>query len=290
MQKVLVTGASGFIGSNVADELSERGYKVILFDVRESRYKRDDQTMIAGDILDLDQLIKITEGVDYVFHFAGIADIGDCANHPIDTVKCNVLGSVNLLEACRINKVKRFIFASSAYVFSDYGSFYRSSKRACESFVADYYERYGLEFTILRYGSLYGDRSDGKNGLFRLLEGILFNDKFEYEGTGNELREFIHVKDAAIMTADSLEETYRNKYFIITGLERLRTKELIELIKEISGRDTAIVYKGQTAMNHYVVSPYNAKLEEARKIISNTYVDIGQGIVKMIYDIRHAKS
>jgi UDP-glucose 4-epimerase len=73
----LVTGASSFIGSNVADELSERGYEVILFDITESRYKRKDQIMIVGDILDINLLVEITKNVGYVFHFACIADIGE---------------------------------------------------------------------------------------------------------------------------------------------------------------------------------------------------------------------
>jgi UDP-glucose 4-epimerase len=286
-QKVLVTGASGFIGSSVADELSNRGYETILFDARKSGYKRGDQTMITGDILDFDLLVEVTKDVDFVFHFAGIADIDECANRPMDAIKYNVLGSANVLESCRINQVKRFIFASSAYVFSDYGSFYRSSKRACESFIADYYARFGLEFTILRFGTLYGDRSDERNGVFRMVNGILSNDQYEFEGSGAELREFIHVKDAATITADCVGESFKNKYLIVTGLEKYKICDLIDMIKEISGCKTEISYKGNTIDNHYKISPYSAKIEEGQKIIANPFVDMGQGLVKLIYEIKH---
>jgi UDP-glucose 4-epimerase len=88
---------------------------------------------------------------------------------------------------------KRFVFASTVYVYSESGSFYRASKQAAERFVEAYYERYGLPFSVLRYGSLYGRRADQRNGIYRLLKQALEQRTIAYEGSAEAMREYIHV-------------------------------------------------------------------------------------------------
>ena len=195
--RILVTGGSGFLGSHVADALSDAGHEVSIFDIKPSQYLRKGQKMIVGDFLDSDMVAAAVRGMDVVYHFAGIADIDDCADAPINTVSVNVFGTVQLLESCLKAGVGRFVFASSAYVFSESGSFYRTSKRACESFIEDYSNHYGLKYTCLRYGSLYGPRADGKNSIYSLLKQAVNTGKIRYKGRGDEQREFIHVYDAA---------------------------------------------------------------------------------------------
>ena len=121
--KILVTGGAGFLGSHVADTLSEAGHDVTIFDMHASPYLRPDQKMVVGDILDATAIDSIVSEHEIVYHFAGIADIDECAKRPVETVRYNILGTVYLLEACRKAGVKRFIFASSAYVYSNSGFF-----------------------------------------------------------------------------------------------------------------------------------------------------------------------
>jgi UDP-glucose 4-epimerase len=135
---ILVTGGAGFLGSHVADSLSDAGHNVTIFDIRISPYLRSDQNMITGDLMNEEEMNSLVKGMDVVYHFAGIADIDECKVKPVDTARINILGTVNLLEACRKVMVQRFIFASSAYVYSDAGYFYRTSKQACESFIENY--------------------------------------------------------------------------------------------------------------------------------------------------------
>src|SRR5205823_5125764 len=101
-ERALVLGGSGFLGSHVADALSDAGYGVRLFDVKPSPFLRPDHEMVIGDILDMDALVAASADCAYVYNFAGVADLDDAKDRPIDTVKMNVLGNVNALEAARM--------------------------------------------------------------------------------------------------------------------------------------------------------------------------------------------
>ena len=105
--KVVVFGGSGFIGGHVADVLTESGHKVRVFDINPSPYLKSDQEMVIGDILDEKGVNKAVEGCDYIYHFAGIADLDDATTKSIETVIKNIKGTAILLEAARKTKAKR---------------------------------------------------------------------------------------------------------------------------------------------------------------------------------------
>ena len=183
--KILVTGGSGFIGSHVADALSKRGHQVTIFDKKKSKWIKTDQEMYIGDILNLKDLENAINGSDIVFHFAALADIDQALKEPINTVKINTLGTVHVLELCRKHNIKRFIYASTIYVNSIDGGFYRSSKKAAEDYIEEYHNIYGLNFTILRFGSIYGERSDNTNGVTNIIQQALRTGKISYFGNEN---------------------------------------------------------------------------------------------------------
>ena len=282
---ILVTGGSGFIGSHVADALSDAGHKVTVLDLRESPYLRSDQKMVIADILEQGRLNDIVAGHEIVYHFAGIADIDECAERPVDAAKYNILGTVQLLEACRKNHIKRFVFASSAYVFSNSGYFYRSSKQACESFIENYHELYGLKYTCLRYGSLYGERANEKNSIYRLIKQAIIQKKITYSGQGDEIREFIHVKDAAKSSVSILETEFENQHIILTGTEKLTYSQLLEMINEIMGNNIKIEVIPSTRKAHYKISPYNFSPKLGKKLINNPHIDMGQGLLLCMAEI-----
>ena len=99
--KVTVFGGSGFLGSHICDKLSDAGHDVTIVDVRPSPWLRDDQKMVVGSILDEDCVQAAVEGAEVVFNYAGIADIGEANERPVDTARLNVVGNVMVLEACR---------------------------------------------------------------------------------------------------------------------------------------------------------------------------------------------
>ena len=135
IKKAVVVGGSGFIGSHVADQLTDTGYKVIIYDRTKSQWLRPEQEMVMGDVQDGDKLNQVIAGSDVVYNFAALADLNQALEQPIKTININILGNLNVMEACHAHGVKRFIYASTVYVHSREGGFYRCSKQASEAYI-----------------------------------------------------------------------------------------------------------------------------------------------------------
>ena len=290
-KKVLVVGGSGFLGSHVADELTEKGYEVTIFDQKKSTWINDNQKFIASDLLDSEHVIKSLEGFNFVIHFAGIADIGESKEKPLETIETNIIGTANLLEGCRKNKIEKFIFASSVYVFSKYGSFYGKSKQACELLIEEYQNEFNLDYIHVRYGSLYGPRAQEWNGLKKYISEIIKNKQIDFSGNGEEKREYIHVKDAAIMTASLLESDEKNIAVNITGHQVISTLDLFKLIFEVLQLEEKInLSKESNVVSHYKISPYSFQPKESKKLVPKKFIDIGQGVLEIIHEIEDSKN
>lgn len=283
--KVLVFGGSGFLGSHVADELSNSGYDVTIFDQHQSAYLRHDQRMIIGDILNLQNVSDAVNGCDVVYNFAGVADLDDSTTKPLETVRLNIEGNVNVLDASVKAGVKRFVYASTIYVYSNKGGFYRCSKQAAELYIEEFQQRYDLEYTILRYGTLYGPRADERNSMFRYLKEALQNKKITITGDGEELREYIHVRDAAGLTVRILLPEFVNKHVIITGHHPIKLNQLMSTIREVLGNSIDILYKPGTNPAHYTITPYTYIPKIGKKLTTDYYFDIGQGILECLDEI-----
>lgn len=284
MTKVVVTGGSGFLGSHIANTLTEKGYEVVIFDSRPSPYLLPGQEMVVGSILDLDALEAVFSGSRYVFHLAALADLNTAKERPLDTAELNVVGTVNCLEAARKAAVERFVFASTVYVYSRAGSFYRCSKQACEAYIEEYQRQYGLDYTILRYGSLYGPHADETNGVYRLLLQAI-QGRIHHKGTADDRREYIHVQDAARLSVQALEEKYANQNLVLTGNHSMRLEELFTMFSEILGHPVDIEYEGDGEGHddsHYRVTPYTFSPKVGRKLTDTYYVDMGQGLLQML--------
>ena len=284
----IVFGASGFLGSHVADALSAAGYRVRLFDRCPSPYRSPDQEMIIGDIMNLDQVTEAARGATVVYNFAAIADIDEAHNNPLATATINVLGNMHVLEAARLAGARRFVFASTIYVYSESGSFYRASKQAAERFIETYHERYGLDYSILRYGSLYGRRADTRNGIYRMLHEAVERHSITYQGSGEAIREYIHVEDAARMSVQVLAPEFANRHLILTGQERLRIKEVMTMISEIMPWQVELHFDEANAVHHYEITPYAFQPRVGRKLVLNEHVDLGQGLLDCLRDIHTA--
>jgi UDP-glucose 4-epimerase len=277
--KAVVTGGSGFLGSHIADALSVAGHEVVIFDLAPSRWLRPNQQMMVGSVLDPTAVDRTVRDCDVVFHLAAMADISAAAQRPREAVEINVIGTVNMLEAARLHGARRFVLASSIYVYSTQGSFYRTTKQACENLVHDYHEQFGLDFTVLRFGSLYGPRADRTNGVFQLLSQALEERRIDHYGTGDEVREYIHVRDAAAMSVDVLAPEFANQFIHLTGRERMTSRDMLGMINEIMGGDIELNFQATSPAGHYVQTPYNYTPRLGQRLMRTTYIDLGLGLL-----------
>lgn len=286
MKKIIVFGGAGFLGSHICDKLSIQKYKVTIFDKINSPYLRKDQKMIIGDIFSFNEVNKAVKGNDLVFNFAGLSDIDDANKDPIGTVKSNILGNTNILESCRKRKVSRFIFASTVYVYSNLGGFYRASKQACENYIENYNKEFGLKYSILRYGSLYGPRSDNKNGIYRFISSAIKNNTLKFNGSPESIREFIHVEDAAESTLKILNKKFINKHIIITGNQTISINNLFKMICEILSKNKiTIKFNKPKEAVHYKLTPYGFNPKFGKKILPDSFIDLGQGLLQIVENI-----
>jgi UDP-glucose 4-epimerase len=285
-RKAVIFGGSGFIGSHVADLLSMDGYSVTIFDEVRSPWLRSDQNFITGDItkkLDVDLVI---EGASVVYNFAALADLNAALKRPLDTININILGNAIILESCVKYKVERFVYASTVYVNSRDGGFYRCSKQASENYIDEYHKTYGLNYSIIRYGSLYGPRAGESNGLYRIVKSAIETGKVKYQGHPKSMREYIHVQDAARASVALLEKEFIGKTIVLTGQEPMLVSNVLEMIAEILGyQEDAIEFVTDSYDGHYIKTSYAYEPRLGMKYIPPLHVDLGQGILQLIKEI-----
>ena len=283
--KVLVIGGSGFLGSHISDELSLRNHEVVIFDRHPSSWIKENQKMIVGEISFGGLLEEEISKTDIVFHMAGIADIEESNTNALETIQENIINSSIVMQLCSQHSV-RFMYGSTVYVYSKHGSFYRASKQTVETLIEVFHEEKNLDYTILRYGSLYGPRSQKWNGVKKIVSEIIKNKKLIFNGSGREKREYIHVSDAAKMSVDLIDESYKQKAITITGLQILTQSELIEMIIEIIGEDIEVKFnKNSEIKAHYNLTPYQYVPKRSLKLVPSQYIDLGQGILELISEL-----
>jgi UDP-glucose 4-epimerase len=290
--KAIVFGGSGFVGSHVADALTAAGHGVTIFDQRPSPWLVAGQQFVQGDILDPEAVAGAMASQSAVYNFAGLASLEECHVRPVDTARINVLGNAILLDAARSAGATRYVFASTVYVYGEAGSFYRCSKQACELYIEEFQRCYGLDFTILRYGSLYGRRANDLNGVHSFLKQALLKRRIVFYGTGDERRDYIHVEDAARASVEVLAPEFANQYVMLTGHQSMQLRDFLEMIREIVGNDVQIEFcpeedppaPGQFA--HYSITPYAFRPRVGKKLVSPYYLDLGQGLLDCLHEIQ----
>ncbi len=282
--RILVTGGSGFLGSHIAQELVRQGHDVLSFDTNLPPV--GGYAHVFGDVRDQEDVAVALNGCDALFHCAAVADLDNARREPRLATEVNVLGTLSVMEAAAAAGVSRFMHASSVYVFSRGGSVYRTTKRAAESLVDDLSESFELQSTILRFGSLYGPRADDRNAIARLIRQAMTEGRIDFWGNGTEVREYVHISDAASLAVEAMDISNAGEALHITGHERVTTRELVQMIAEMLGEDIEVTFRDEAFEGRYQITPYALDSAAGRRMVGKTYVDLGLGILDLMNGLR----
>jgi UDP-glucose 4-epimerase len=288
MKKILVFGGFGFLGHYLVIELLNRGYEVTVADIHINEKLKSKITYIKCDITSNENVENVFKNkqFDVVYNLAGFANLDTAIKYPLETIQLNVIGNMHILEQCVKNSISRFVYASSAYAMSNKGSFYGISKLASEKIVEEYLKKYRLPFTILRYGSVYSERSYDNNYIYNLVKTAVLEGEINHNGDGNELREYIHAADASKLSVDVIEsEAFKNLHVILTGNERMKRSDLFNMVREILNDQVEINYKNDGYHNHYNFTPYSFEPSVSRKLSANPHIDMGQGLLECVRSV-----
>lgn len=254
-KKILILGSSGFLGSHLTKALCKKN-DVIQFDIHSPSLNHPNSTFIQGSILDKGLVIKAMKGVDIVYHFAAMTDLDIVNNNPAQAIEVNIAGTTNVLDTCIQENIERLIFSSSVYVYSKVGGVYKSTKQACELLIDDYDKMYGLNYTILQLGSVYGPGAKLTNLISRFVNEALTTDQIQHFGTGAEERQYIFVEDVVNASINVASSQYNNKKVILLGSENVQLSELMEMISSQLEKNINKIFKKEEYGIHYKSSPF----------------------------------
>ena len=281
--KILITGGSGFLGSHVADELTRNGHKVIIYDLVKSKWIKKKQKIVVGNIMNFKKISKLIKNVDIVYNFAALGDMDIARIKPVETVKFNILSLVNMLKLSKKYKIKRFIQASSIYANSEEGGFYGKSKRAAEDYILEFNRTFKLPYTILRFGSLYGPRADNNNGIKKLIKSAKIKKRIIYRGNKLAVRRYIHVENAAQLSAKILSSKYKNKILTITGKKRIKVIQLIDfLCKKFNLKKNQNIFLNEKNSAHYKDKPTPVKRRDGINIFTKKEKKFKDSVNKLL--------
>ena len=136
--KVLIIGGSGFLGSHVADELVKKNFKVTIIDINHPKNMDKKKKFVKVNNRDISLISKEIKKSNIIYYFADIADIRFAKDNYMKTINNNILNLTEILDSCKKSKIDNFIYASSLYVYSEAGSFYRASKQCAEILVKEF--------------------------------------------------------------------------------------------------------------------------------------------------------
>lgn len=301
-KKVVITGAAGFIGSNLSRHLSSKGCAVIAIDNLTSGTKENLDPKATFHLLDIrdDKIVPILCGSDAVFHLAAKTSLPDCMNHPQEAASVNVVGTLNVLEAARLAGVPKFIYADTSAEYEGVHQFptpedflrpisvYAASKHGGATFCESYRELYGMDVTMLRYFNVYGPAQDWRRVvppvmsafIIRMLQG----ERPVIYGTGEKRRDFIYVDDVNAFHSQVLENpASKGRVFNVGTGVNFSVNQIYDLIEGILKTGLRPVYRPDLAGE---ASMTLADITESKRLGWKPTIDIQAGLELTVQYIR----
>jgi len=253
MKKILVTGGAGFIGSHIVDTLIRKNYNVIIVDnlsKGKKEYINKKSIFYKADIIKNISYIFKKEKPDIVIHLSAQVQLRESLEEPLFDAKSNILGTINILEECRKNNVKKIIYTSTGgarvgepeYLPVDEKhslapcSPYGISKHTAEHYVWMYNQLYNLDYLIFCFGNVYGPRDDPNN---KRLISIFINNMIKGKeliifGDGKQTRDFIYVTDIAEFIVESINKNSKHKLFHLANGKQVSVNKIVDNLKKLS--------------------------------------------------------
>jgi len=302
MSKIFITGGAGFIGREVAKELIRRKHKVISFDLMRANMLEGSKrySFYVGSILDPYQLSKAMRNCDYVLHLAAALGVQRTEINRLECMFINIQGTVNVLDSCIKEKIKKIIFVSSSEVYGESGrefidentplnpkSNYAISKIAGEEYLRAYYDTYGLKYNIVRLFNIYGERQREDFVIPKFVKNIMQNKPPVVYGRGDQIRCFCYVKDAAIGIVDALFSRLEKQTFNIgNDTEPTSIKDLANKVISVSKKRLKpkfISYSDSDRDLERDIIRRVPSVEKARKMLNyKPAVSLEKGITKIV--------
>ena len=237
-KKILITGGTGFIGSNIANRLKKNN-DVTIFDLREPL--NHGLKFLKGSINEINDVTNAIHGFDIVIHLAASLGVINTEENPVSTLDTNIFGTRNVLEACKVNKIKKIIFSSSSEIYGEPIktpieekdrpipiTMYGISKLAAEEYIKSYSKNFGLKYTIFRLFNVYGDKQETAWVVPEFVSRAIKNKDIMIHGDGTQIRAFSHVSDVAKAFEFGLEKGNNEIINIGNNTQPITIKDLAD--------------------------------------------------------------
>jgi UDP-glucose 4-epimerase len=253
--KVFVTGGSGFIGIPLVRHLLEKGHEVKMLDLKEPAISHKNLKFVNKSVMD--ELAEDIKGCDLVLHLAAILGVNNSDNKPLETMRINLEGSVNVFKSAIEANVKHMVYASSSEVYGEPRelpiredsvkgpvSTYGVSKLAAEIYAKAHNHEFDADIKIVRFFNVYGHGQSDNFVVPIFLNNALANKPISVFGNGNQTRCFTYVEDAVRGILKVVEKGKTGEAYNIGNNQPTTMLELAELIKEITGSSSEIIKAG----------------------------------------------
>lgn len=305
-KKALITGAAGFIGSQLAKHLISLGHEVVIIDNLTTGYLENipkQSRFIHADCFAQEAITQLNnEHFDIIFHIAGQSSGEISFENPVYDINSNTVSTLRLLDYARKTGCSRFVYASTMSVYGENGkeecseldklspkSFYAIGKKASEDYLKVYSTNYGINFTALRYFNVYGpgqNMANMKQGMVSIFLKQIIDPAYSevlVKGDKNRFRDFIFIDDVVEITAKSgLDNIFSNDIVNVGTGVKTTVEELINIMKETTLIDKPVIYKGKTPGDQFGIYANNHKLLSGMGI-KLTSLEIGmQKFVKSV--------
>ncbi|GKU25985.1 NAD-dependent epimerase/dehydratase family protein [Clostridium folliculivorans] len=309
-KRIMLTGGAGFIGSKLSEVLAKENKLLIYDNLRRNSIKDTDLlnensiTLMEGDILDLEFLKKVVKDFspDIVVHLAAIAGVDTVISNPVETMKVNMLGTYNVLEAIKnyAGNISRFIDFSTSEVFGSHAYrvdeecnakigpagearwTYSASKLAGEHLTHSYYKQYGLKTVTVRPFNIYGPGQVGEGAIHKFILKAIKNEEIQIHGDGDQIRSWCYIDDfiEGIRLCLNCDAAIGNSLNIGNPKATITIEMLAKLIKQIASSNSNIIYIPKAYADVELRVP---SIDKAKRLLGfNPKIDLISGLKRTI--------